>query len=185
MTTKRQSLARSQHYVSNGVCNNDCKKKSDAVGPKHLLEIKHASSSADFQDKGNQMNALHEIRIKNANRLIIGHLKINFLGNKFEMPEEMIKDKIDIFLISETKLYSSFPSGQFVVKGYSTPFRSDRNQNGGGLLLYVREDIPCKILNEYIPEKPTENVFVEINLRSRKWLLSCSYDPNINSIADH
>ena len=131
------------------------------------------------------MNTLHEIRIKNANRLIIGHLNVNSLRNKFEMLEELIKDKIDIFLISETKLDSSFPSGQFVIKGYSTPFRLDRNQNGGGLLLYVREDIPCKILKEYTPEKPIENLFVEINLRSRKWLLSCSYNPKTNLIADH
>ena len=84
------------------------------------------------------------------------------------MLEELIKDKIDIFLISETKLDSSFPSGKFVIKCYSTPFRLDRNQNGGGLLLYVREDIPCKILKEYTPEKPIENFFVEINLKSRK-----------------
>ena len=76
------------------------------------------------------MNALHEIRIKNANRLINGHLNINSLQNKFEMLEEIIKDKIDIFLIPEIKLYSSFPSGQFVIKGYSTPFRLDRNKNG-------------------------------------------------------
>ena len=101
------------------------------------------------------------------------------------MLEELIKDKIDIFVASETKLDSSFPSGQFVIKGYSTPFRLDRDQNVGGLLLYVREDIPCKILNEYTPEKPIENLFVEINLRSRKWLLSCSYNPKINLIADH
>ena len=39
------------------------------------------------------------------------------------MLEELIKDKTDIFLISETKLDSSFPSGQFLIKGYSTPFR--------------------------------------------------------------
>ena len=101
------------------------------------------------------------------------------------MLEELIKDKIDIFLASETKLDSSFPSGQFVIKGYSTPFRLDRNQNGGALLLYVREDIPCNILKEYTPEKPTENFFVEINLRLRKWLLSCSYNPKTNLIADH
>ena len=63
------------------------------------------------------------------------------------MLEEVVKDKIDIFLISETKLDSFFPSGQFVIKSYSTSFRLDRNQNGGGLLLYVREDIP---INEYL-----------------------------------
>ena len=55
------------------------------------------------------------------------------------MLEELIKDKIDIFLISEIKLDSSFPRGQFVITGYTTPFRLDRNQNGEGLLLYVRE----------------------------------------------
>ena len=76
------------------------------------------------------MNTLHEIRIKNANRLIIGHLNVNSLRNKFEMLEELIKDKIGIFLISETKVNSFFPSGQLVIKGYNTPFRLDRNQNG-------------------------------------------------------
>ena len=157
----------------------------DTAGLKHLVEIKHDSSPADFQDAGNQMNTLHQIRIKNANRLIIGHLNINYLRNKFEMLEELIKDKIDIFLISERKLDSSFPSGQFVIKGYIKPFRLDRNQKGEGLLLYVREGIPCKILKECTPEKPIENLFVEINLRSRKWLISCSYNQKTNLIADH
>ena len=84
-----QSRARSQYYVLNSVCNNDCKKKSDTAGPKQLLEIKHAISPADFQDAGNQMNTLHEIRIKNANRLIIGHLNVKSLRNKFEMLEDI------------------------------------------------------------------------------------------------
>ena len=101
------------------------------------------------------MNTLHEIKIKNANRLIIGHLNINFLQDKFELLEEIIKDEINIFLISEAKLDSSFLSVQFVIKGYTTSFRLDRNQNRGGLLLYVRED-PCKILKEYTPEKPIQ-----------------------------
>ena len=43
------------------------------------------------------------------------------------MLEEIIKDKIDILLISETRLDSSFPSDQFIVTGYSIPFRLNRN----------------------------------------------------------
>ena len=39
-----------------------------------------------------------------------------------------------MFLISETKLDSSFPSGKIVIKGYITPFRLDRNQNRGGFI---------------------------------------------------
>ena len=72
-----------------------------------------------------------------------------------------------------------------VIKGYNTPFRLERNQNEGGLLLYVREDIPCKILKEYTPEKPIENIFVEINLRARKWPLSSSYNTKKKLIVDH
>ena len=49
------------------------------------------------------------MRIKNAYQLVIGHSNINPLRNRFEMLEEIIKDKIDIFLICKTKLDSSFP----------------------------------------------------------------------------
>ena len=53
----------------------------------------------------------------------------------------------DILMISETKLDESFPPVQFVFDGYSVPFRFDRNRNGGGILLYIREDLPSKLLS--------------------------------------
>ena len=87
------------------------------AGPEHLLEIKHTSSSADSQDTGNRMNSFLDITTKNANQLIIGHLNIDSLRNKFEMLVDLIKAKIEMFLISETKLDSSFPSGKSVFKG--------------------------------------------------------------------
>ena len=31
--------------------------------------------------------------------------------------------------------------------GYTAPYRLDRNSTGGGMLLYVRDDIPSKILD--------------------------------------
>ena len=42
-------------------------------------------------------------------------------------------------MISETKLDSSFPNGQFQIHGYSEPYRLDRNGNGGGILVFIRE----------------------------------------------
>ena len=45
------------------------------------------------------------------------------------------------------KIDSSFPSVQFYLEGYATPYRLDRNANGVGILLYVREDITSKLLN--------------------------------------
>ena len=41
---------------------------------------------------------------------------------------------------------NSFPEEQFFIKGYSEPFRLDRNSNGGDLLVYVKEDISSKQL---------------------------------------
>ena len=49
-------------------------------------------------------------------------------------------------MISETKIDASFPIGQFLLNGYSTRFLLDRNAHGGGILLYVQEDIPSKLL---------------------------------------
>ena len=49
---------------------------------------------------------------------------------------------IDTFLISETKLDDSFPLVQFRIEGFTTPYRYGRNDKGGGLLLYIKEDIP-------------------------------------------
>ena len=82
-----------------------------------------------------------------------------------------------LLLISETELDDSFPSAQFLIKGFSAPYRFDRNSKGGGLLFYIREDIPSKILT-YSSNCDIETLLVEINLRKRKWLLNGSYNPN-------
>ena len=58
----------------------------------------------------------------------------------------------------------------------------DRNANGGGILLYIREDIPSKLLNT---DLSLEGFFVEIRLRKKKWLLCSSYNPKKNLIDDH
>ena len=52
----------------------------------------------------------------------------------------------DILIITETKLGDTYPISQFHIDGYSMPYRLDRNRNGGEVIIYVREDIPCKIL---------------------------------------
>ena len=35
---------------------------------------------------------------------------------------------------------------EFKICGFSMPYRYDRNSMGGGLLLYIRDDIPTKLL---------------------------------------
>ena len=50
-------------------------------------------------------------------------------------------------------------------------------------MLYVREDILSKLVG--VETSPTEGFNVEINLRKKKWLLCCSYNPNKNNIQFH
>ena len=128
-------------------------------------------------------NNLSFIRKGNFNRLVIGHININSIRNKFENLVQQITNNVDILLISETKLDSSFPEGQFLIPGYSSPYRLDRNCHGGGIMLYVREDIPSKLL--LIDELPIEKFYVEIKKRKKKWLLCGSYNPNKNNISNH
>ena len=65
--------------------------------------------------------------LKNFNKLIISHLNINSLRKKFEFLISLIKDNLDILMISEWKLDQSLPTNQFMINGFSAPFCLDRN----------------------------------------------------------
>ena len=130
-------------------------------------------------------DSLNEVRKLNPNRLIIAHININSIRNKIEMLKETITDKTYILLISETKLDSSFPVNQFSIDGFSPPYRLDRNADGGGIMLYVREDIPSKPLSNNDIDSEIKNLFVEINLPSKKWLICGTYNPRTSYIKNH
>ena len=59
---------------------------------------------------------------------------MNSIRNKFDFLAHQIKGNIDLLMVSETKLDESFPPGQFLLGGYSVPFRFDRDGNGSGIL---------------------------------------------------
>ena len=100
-------------------------------------------------------NYLSNLRVKNMNKLLTGNLNINSISNKFDQLKLLVRGKVDILVVMETKLDSTFPTPQFLIEGYSEPYRFDRNRNGGGVLIYVREDILSKPLTDHI----------ELNLR--------------------
>ena len=103
------------------------------------------------------------------NKLIFAHWNINSIRNKVEFLAEQIKGKIDILMISETKIDESFPQENFLIDGFSSPYRLDRDSKGGGIMLYVREDIPSNFLAS--DSKPIESLYVELNLQNVKLFL--------------
>ena len=95
-----------------------------------------------MSENPNLLSGLRNFKIKNFNRLVIAHLNINSIRNKFESLTNIIQGNIDILVLTETKIDDSFPFQQFIISGFAAPFRLDRNADGGGILIYIREDIP-------------------------------------------
>ena len=60
----------------------------------------------------NENNVLKSLRLKNSDKVIIGHTNINSLKNKFEFLTKTVRDKVDLLMISKTKLDSSLPVTQ-------------------------------------------------------------------------
>ena len=112
------------------------------------------------------------------NQLIIDQLNINSIRNKFEDLKLIVRGNIDILIITESKLDKTFNSNQFNIYGYYPPFRADRTASGGGVMIYVRCDIPCSLINNHLYSKLIEGISLEINLRKSKWFLFGGYNPN-------
>ena len=110
----------------------------------------------------------------------MGHFNISSLRNKFESTKPIISSNSEIFLVSETKLDESFPNNQFSISGYWM-FRQDRNYFGGGLCIYVKENIASKQLNLHL-DKETEAIYLAINIQLRKWLIVGLYKPLAKTI---
>ena len=153
------------------------------------LFLNKVQPTQEKQKKNQMYNLIHRASclsdIGRPGLSIIGHLNINSIHNKFEMLSMSVVQYVDILVLSETKLDSTFPSIQFLINGFSVPHRLDQNSKGGGILLYVRDEIIVLPLNRYSLPLHIEILFFELNLRNQKWLVCCSYNPHKNIIKEH
>ena len=124
------------------------------------VSIGKENPNIDFcEPSKNEIVFLNEIRKQYVNNVLIGHLNINTLVNKFDALKLVIEDRLNILVLVETKLDDSFPEKQFIIQGYTKPYRLDRNSNGGGVLIYVRKDIPSKQLKNINFQKMQKHYF--------------------------
>ena len=79
--------------------------------------------------------------------------------------------------LTRRKIDRTFPSSQFYINGFKEPFRFDRDKNGSGLLIYVREGVPAKLKTDFTLPSNIECGIIEINLNKKKWLLLGIYRP--------
>ena len=123
----------------------------------------------------NSTDSIRKLKLSNPHKVILGHLNINSLRNKFESIAYVMQGTFDIFLLSETKIDESFPDKQFCLNNYRI-FRRNRNRYGGEVMFYVNENLPRKSLTTEIDNLP-ETIFLEVNVQSSKWLFVGCYKP--------
>ena len=64
-------------------------------------------------------------RLQGPKNVVIGHLNVNSLRNKFEAVGELEQNKVDICFLSETKIDETFPNQQFMINGYSASYSTE------------------------------------------------------------
>ena len=117
-----------------------------------MTDENNLSNKSDRSINDASLDSLSEIkslRLRNINKVIIGNINIKVFPDKFERLKELVM-KYNALVITETKLDNSFPTSQFLEKDFAEPFRLDRNRNGGGIMIYIRDDIPRTLLLKHI-----------------------------------
>ena len=74
---------------------------------------------------------LKDLTVKYRHQIVIKHLNISSMRNKFKMLSFVILGAIDIRLISEIKTDFPFPTSAFVKNGNPNIFKLALNENGG------------------------------------------------------
>ena len=147
---------------------------------------------------------LRNLRLESPNRIMIGQLNVNSIRNKFEMLTSLIKNEIDILLLSETKIdetcLSDFhklvvtilkmylPNNQPKVITYRDYKNFDNSRFSEGLLSKINKleqlnknisifHIVCiEVLEKYAPEKQKYTMANQANFMDKvKEVKSCYY----------
>ena len=89
-------LCCSEPFCSYPIENIDISPESSNIGDQNLNPLNTSNKET------NCFTGLKTFRFKNPKNLIMGHLNINSLRNKFESIKPIISPNFDIFLVSET-----------------------------------------------------------------------------------
>ena len=94
---------------------------------------------------------------------------------------------LEVLAVNESKLDNTITDGEIHIPGYVIT-RKDRNRHGGGVALYIKEDISFSVRHDLAPAQ-LETICLEINLPyNRSFLVSTWYRPpsaNINLFEDY
>ena len=149
---------------------------SGTVSKNSSCKSKQKPSKNLSLSSGSIFPILTELRSEHPKNVLPEHLSNNSLRNEFESRNELIRNDFNIFIITDSKLDSYFPDSQFHILGYRL-FRKDRSKSWSGLMCYINQDLPVKIVTSYKFPTNLEILPIEITLGKRKILPPRLYRP--------
>jgi exonuclease III len=109
--------------------------------------------------------------------LKIVHLNVHYLYPKLDEIKHIIKHQnIDILCLCETFLNNTFSNNELFIENFKM-FRKDRDAHGGGLVIYIKDDLHC-IERIDLENSSVESLWLEVKQsNSKSFLLSYVYRP--------
>ena len=107
--------------------------------------------------------------------LSIIHSNIRSVRNKLDYIKEQFLD-FNIICLTETHLDISVPTESLLFEKFDSPYRKDRTNHGGGVMLYISDGL----LHKRRPELEIycdESIWVEVSARNESFLLGLFYSP--------
>ena len=69
------------------------------------------------------------------------YFNISSIRNNFSDWQELMKGKVDVVMIAETKIYTQYPTVEFLLENYHQTFRLEINSKSGATVVYVKSSI--------------------------------------------
>ena len=106
----------------------------------------HSMPENSHTDDNDPAVQLETFRAKHAKNLMISHYNVNSIRYKFSELQHILRGHfVDILGIAETKIDDTFFDGQFQMENYKL-YRQDRNDRGGGIMMYINDNTPHRLL---------------------------------------
>ena len=115
------------------------------------MNVFQTESMAATEQPSFDLSDLKKLKSSNLHNPFFAYLNINSLRYKIvDLRQILSSTELEVVAVSETKLNEElneeFPNSQFEINGYYNPgpYRRDRNEHGGGLMIFIKQGVPVK-----------------------------------------
>ena len=149
---------------------------ADGVSRRHNQSANVAEDDYNCNDP--LIEYLKKTRIRFCKNVILTHINVNSLSKCREyVLEILISGYVDVFCVTESKLCDIYKDSEYNVNGYKM-HRNDKTTNSGGMVVWLRADIPHKrrMDIEFSSHTPhIESMIFSLTVKTQIWYLVVVY----------